>query len=222
MPALILGPMLRHVESTQATVWVETDAACKVGVLGRAAPTFCVAGHHYALIELTGLEPGATLPYTVELDGVHAWPPPGDPFPQPVIQPAQSNSEARLVFGSCRVSRPHEPPWTLLPGDDERGHGIDALRTLGLALARGEADDLPDCLLMLGDQVYADDLSAPLHELTSSRSDATGAPRGNLGDFEEYAAAYREAWSEPVIRWLLSTVSTAMIFDDHEIHAQWK
>ena len=222
MPELFLGPMLRHVESTEATVWMETDVPCEVGVLGRTASTFCVAGHHYALIEVTGLEPGATLPYTVQLDGAHVWPPPGDPFPQPVIRPLQSNGEARLVFGSCRVSRPHEPPWTLDPGDDERGHGIAALRTLALGLARGEADDLPDCLLMLGDQVYADDLSPRLHELTSSRSDATGAPRGRLGDFEEYAAAYREAWSEPVIRWLLSTVSTAMIFDDHEIHAQWK
>ncbi|MBA3862206.1 MAG: alkaline phosphatase family protein, partial [Solirubrobacterales bacterium] len=87
MPELLLGPMLRHVECTEATVWVETDAPCEVRVLDRAARTFCVAGRHYALIELTGLEPGSTLPYTVSLDGAHAWPTPGDPFPAPVIRP---------------------------------------------------------------------------------------------------------------------------------------
>jgi len=214
--------MLRHVESTEATVWVETDAPCEVRVLDRAARTFCVAGHHYALIELADLEPGITLPYTVTLDDAHAWPPVGDSFPPPVIRTIRADSRARVVFGSCRTSRPHAPPWTLDPSDDEQGQGIDALRTLALGLARGGPEDLPECLLMLGDQVYADDLSPAMLELTGSRRDAIGVPDDELGDFEEFAAAYQEAWSEPGIRWLLSTVPTAMIFDDHEIHAQWK
>lgn len=50
MPALILGPMLRYVGESEATVWVELDGACEVEVLGRTAPTFEVAGHHYALV----------------------------------------------------------------------------------------------------------------------------------------------------------------------------
>ena len=45
-------------------------------------------------------------------------------------------------------------------------------------------------------------------------------PEGVLADFGEYALAYREAWSEPAVRWLLSTVPTAMVFDDHETHAE--
>ena len=28
--------------------------------------------------------------------------------------------------------------------------------------------------------------------------------------------------AEPAIRWLLSTVPTTMVFDDHEIHAEWR
>ena len=40
-------------------------------------------------------------------------------------------------------------------------------------------------------------------------------------DFEEYTRLYRESWGEPAIRWLLSTVSTAMIFDDHDVHDDW-
>ena len=40
-------------------------------------------------------------------------------------------------------------------------------------------------------------------------------------DFEEYTRLYRESWGEPAMRWLLSTVSTAMIFDDHDVHDDW-
>ena len=32
---------------------------------------------------------------------------------------------------------------------------------------------------------------------------------------------YIAAWGEPVIRWLLSTVPSAMIFDDHDVHDDW-
>jgi hypothetical protein len=61
-----------------------------------------------------------------------------------------------------------------------------------------------------------------MRELCESRRDGSGAPADELADFDEYAAAYREAWGEPVLRWLFSTVSTSMIFDDHEIHDEWK
>ncbi len=54
------GPLLRHVDPVSATVWVETDRACEVDVLGRRARTFCVGGHHYALVVVEDLEPGST------------------------------------------------------------------------------------------------------------------------------------------------------------------
>ena len=40
-------------------------------------------------------------------------------------------------------------------------------------------------------------------------------------DFEDYTKLYLESWSDPDIRWLLSTVSTMMIFDDHDVHDDW-
>jgi hypothetical protein len=40
-------------------------------------------------------------------------------------------------------------------------------------------------------------------------------------DFEDYTRLYHESWSDPAIRWLLSTVSTMMIFDDHDVHDDW-
>ncbi|MGZ4666761.1 MAG: DUF7800 domain-containing protein, partial [Frankiaceae bacterium] len=45
MSRLVLGPLLRFVEETRATVWVETDRPCTVDVLGCRARTFHVAGH---------------------------------------------------------------------------------------------------------------------------------------------------------------------------------
>ena len=50
MADLVLGPLLRHVSDTQATVWVETDEACEVEVLGHREKTFRVEGHHYAVV----------------------------------------------------------------------------------------------------------------------------------------------------------------------------
>src|SRR3712207_7160731 len=69
MPELVLGPLHRYAGETEATVWVETSAPCEVEVLGARERTFCVEGHHYALVMITGLAPGRTYPYEVHLDG---------------------------------------------------------------------------------------------------------------------------------------------------------
>ena len=69
MPELLLGPLLRYTGSTQATVWVETDAPCEVAVLDARERTFCVEGHHYALVVLSDLDEGSVRPYEVALDG---------------------------------------------------------------------------------------------------------------------------------------------------------
>ena len=65
MARLVLGPLLRYAGDDEATVWVETDAPCEVEVLGCRERTFHVAGHHYALVHVTGLEPATTTPYEV-------------------------------------------------------------------------------------------------------------------------------------------------------------
>ena len=69
MAHLLVGPLLRYVGSTQATVWVETDAPCEVAVLGHRERTFHVEGHHYALVVIDDLEPATATPYDVRLDG---------------------------------------------------------------------------------------------------------------------------------------------------------
>ena len=71
---LLVGPLLRYVGTETATVWVETTKPCEVGVLGHRTRTFHVEGHHYALLVVKGLEPGATTPYELMLDDVVVWP----------------------------------------------------------------------------------------------------------------------------------------------------
>jgi hypothetical protein len=229
MPKLILGPLLRWVGGTQATVWVETDAPAEVEVLGRdpaggprgRARTFHVGGHHYALVLVDGVEPGEAHQYGVRLDGEPAWPEPGSGFPPSVIRGWRPGEPLRIAFGSCRVAAPHEPPWTLPPDRNRQGRGADALHTFALRLRAGDPSDRPHLLLLLGDQIYADDTSPGVRAFISSRRDIRQPPGHEVADFEEYTRLYWESWGDPVLRWLLSTVPSAMIFDDHDVHDDW-
>jgi hypothetical protein len=221
MANLVLGPLLRYVGQTAATVWVETDAPCEVGVLGCSTRTFGVAGHHYALVVCDGLEPGTTTPYEVTIDGSVAWPEPDSTLPAPTVRtaPADGDDRFRLLFGSCRVTRPHEPPYTLAKGDE--AVGVDALHAYARRMLTVDPDDWPDALLLVGDQVYADELS-PQTLAYIERTRGTDEPPGEgVANFEEYTVLYQEAWSDPVIRWVLATIPSAMIFDDHDIHDDW-
>ena len=214
---LVLGPLLRWVGETAATVWLETARAATVTVrCGEgewSAPTFGVEGHHYALVVLEGLEPSAARPYAVEVDGVSVWPQPNSPWPGPVIATIARSRPLRLAFGSCRTSVPHD-------AENHRSHGVDAMRTFALAMARGEVER-PDLLALLGDQVYADETSDQMRTFIASRRSLDEPPWEELKDFEEYAHLYRVAWSEEANRWLLSTIPTSMIFDDHDIRDDW-
>ncbi len=222
MPGLILGPMLRYVGETDATVWVEMDGACEVEVLGHTAPTFEVEGHHYALVYMTDLAAATRHPYTVQVDGRQVWPEPESPFPPCVIQTLDRDATLQVAFGSCRVSMPHVPPYTLTHAqDEEHGFEVDALRALALRMCGQPPDQWPHALLMIGDQIYADEVSPPVRDWIRSRRDTTQPPGEELADFEEYTRLYRDAWGQQEIRWLLSTVPSVMIFDDHDVHDDW-
>ena len=220
---LRLGPLLRYVDATTATVWVETADPAQVVVeaatVSAGARTFAVHGHHYALVEVTGLPEGTPTPYRVLVDGEQVWPS-DDPafaeFPPSVIPTLRPGKPLRLAFGSCRVSVSH----------DEEGNaqfGVDALRAFALRMAglTGDPDPWPDLVVFLGDQVYADDTSPKMKEFIAARRDPSEPPWTELKDYQEYAHLYRLAWSDPANRWLLSTLPSAMIFDDHDIRDDW-
>ena len=214
---LVLGPMLRHVDETSATVWVRTADAVTVTVerAGRSwsAPTFAVHGSHFALVLLDGLTPGSDDAYEVQLDGVRVWPLPG--MPPSRIRTLDPTREPRFAFGTCRTTGSHDEV-------GNRAHGVDALRSVAIALRDDPAAAWPDLLLLLGDQVYADTTPHPeLEEFMASRRDLAEPPGDEIKDFVEYAELYRLAWSDEVVRWALSTLPSAMMFDDHDIRDDW-
>ena len=218
---LLLGPLLRYNDRTTACVWVETSQPADVTVRGCTEATFEVAGHHFAYVVVEGLEPGTDEPYEVLLDGRAVWPPADDPRPAPRLRTVSETEELTVVFGSCRADRPHEQPWTLTVDEHPEGVGVDALHALSLQLQAGDRP-LPDLLLMLGDQVYADEGLSPLvRERQIARRGESSEPRDEIADFEEYTWLYRDSWSDPEVRWLLATVPSAMIFDDHDVRDDW-
>ncbi len=214
MTALVLGPLLRHVGEHTATIWVETSHPCRVRVhneehgLDAAARTFTVHGHHYALVEIDGLEAGARVPYAVDLDDTRVWPEGVTRFPPAQIRTLDLSDGLQISFGSCRRAP-----------DTARAFGEDALAALAHQLADG-GEGWPDALLMVGDQVYADELSEEMR--TFIRARRTEEPLDELADFEDYTHLYKLAWNEdPAVRWLLATLPTFVIFDDHDIRDDW-
>ncbi|MGC5329550.1 alkaline phosphatase D family protein [Micromonospora sp. DT62] len=224
MPAahLLIGPLLRRVVGTTATVWVETSAPAVVTVrtadgAGGTAPTFSAYDHHYALVVVEGLTPESATTYEVLIDDEVAWPVPKSNFPPSVIRTRAADDldqPVRLVFGSCRETTQHATTRRLPP---------DALDAYARRLmADPEATDVPDLLVLLGDQVYADVTSPTVRRLLKRRRRRPkGAPGDQVVSFDEYTKLYLESWRDPEIRWLFSTVPSVMIFDDHEVIDDW-
>ncbi|KUL75022.1 MULTISPECIES: alkaline phosphatase D family protein [unclassified Streptomyces] len=221
MAGLRLGPLLRYIDGSSATIWVEThrpgavEVRCADGS-GGTAGTFRVADHHYALVHVTGLTPGTATPYEVFLDDTRVWPAAEDPFPSlpPSVIPIPGpDGQVRVAFGSCR--------WASPPTGEPDPVGPDALDALAKRIAADPDGERPDVLLLLGDQVYADETSDATREWLATRRDLDDPPGGQVADYEEYTHLYYESWLDPQVRWLLSTVPTCMIFDDHDLIDDW-
>ncbi|MEZ0158245.1 alkaline phosphatase D family protein [Streptomyces griseorubens] len=221
MAGLRLGPLLRYVDGSSATIWAETDGPGTVEVrcpdgTGGSSGTFQVCGHHYALVRVTGLTPGTATPYEVHVDGERVWPLAREPFPSfppSVIRTPAGDDRARISFGSCR--------WASPPTGEPDPVGPDALDALAKRIAADPEGERPDVLLLLGDQVYADETSDSTKEWLAARRDLSEPPGSQVADYEEYTHLYYESWLDPQVRWLLSTVPTCMIFDDHDVIDDW-
>ena len=157
------------------------------------------------------------------LDGERAWPEPDSPLPaQPLPHAAQGRRPGARSCSAPAAS----PRRTSRPTRCARTRTRAAARSTRCARSRGGCatqprEELPELLLLLGDQVYADEVSPHAKAVVETRRDPREEPGDRVVDYEEYTHLYRESWTEPTIRWLLSTVSTAMIFDDHDIHDDW-
>lgn len=220
---LVLGPLLRYIGERSATIWVQTRDAGTVRVRAFdrewSAPTFGAHGRHYALVVVDGLEPGSASDYEVDIDDQPVWPEPEPEYPglpPSRIRTLVRSEPTRLAFGSCRTSVPHD-------AEGNSSNGVDALRAYAHHLSRPERQeqDWPHLVCFLGDQVYADDTSEEMREYIATRRSLDEPPGEELKDFVEYSHLYWLAWTDPLNRWLLSTLPSTMIFDDHDIRDDW-
>ena len=139
MPSLVLGPLLRYVGETEAVLWVETDSR----VRGRDAG---LARAHLLRLRSPLRARLLRRPRARHLARVRGpagrravWPQRRRLPGQRASAPTRRRTPLKIVFGSCRVAAPHEPPYTLRKDEDPRGREIDALHTLALADARPAA-----------------------------------------------------------------------------------
>ncbi|MEP6298938.1 MAG: alkaline phosphatase D family protein, partial [Ilumatobacter sp.] len=191
-------------------------------VLGHGADTFEVSGHHYALVIVEGLVPDSITPYEVHVDGVQEWPLAGRHDPPSVIQTSGSETTPRLLIGSCRAAAPHEPPYTLDLAMNSEGRGVDTLWAHAERMKSEPPSEWPSLVVFAGDQIYADDSSPQARErIEERRAESVDLDSSKVHDYDEYCWLYSEAWSAPPERWLLSTVPSAMIFDDHDMIDDW-
>lgn len=105
-------------------------------------------------------------------------------------------AERSFVFGSCRYLL------RLFGGSVFDSRGDKAFRSILEAISNGKRADL---LLMVGDQIYADDLNFLAPDKAT----------------DQFLERYRVAFSQPFVRQLMSRVPTYMTLDDHEIEDNW-
>lgn len=240
MIQLRVGPLVRAVNPESAAIWcewteageVELTAMPEIAAQEQASPlppvsthtrTVCVGGHHYTLFRLSGLQPATWYTYTLTpLSSSKTSTEAARPsFPASGAQLLQcfrtldlpgESQPLRLAYGSCRnLSAP----------------GPDALSAFGpwLRATFEERETLwPRLLLLIGDQIYADE-GMKRRKKASTQPSAThvksSLPAG-AHSFDEFAALYEEAWAEDAgVRQVLAALPTYMIFDDHEITNNW-
>ena len=164
---------------------------CEVEVLGCRERTFHVAGHHYALVHVTGLEPATTTPYEVRLDGERVWPEAGlavsaerDPDARPATR--RSGSPGAPAASSA----PHQPPHSLRKDEHPEGREVDALRVLADHMCRGDHGRLAArARAARRPGLRGRGLARRCASTSAAQRDVAVPPGETVANFEEYTLA---------------------------------
>lgn len=214
MTHIRIGPLVRATTATEATIWAELSHPCSISLCVKpynaseseavtiSASAITIGGHHYVAPQVTNLQPATW--YTYHLDT-----PEYDQYTsllqyfRTLPSDTEHKQPLRLIYGSCRrLNNPSQ----------------DTLTALGKWLKEHEEERellWPHLLLLIGDQIYADQ---PSHELKATYPQA----RHGATSFEDFTHFYHYAWTnEEATRQALAIISTYMIFDDHEITNSW-
>ncbi|MGV8870975.1 MAG: alkaline phosphatase D family protein [Rhodococcus sp. (in: high G+C Gram-positive bacteria)] len=221
---VLLGPIVRYVGAETATLWFEMAESSTVSVVtdvgvSAAERTWGVHGHHYALVPLEGLPANSTVNYEVFVDERKVWPQEGQ---RAAVHTIDALGPVTLAFGSCRRGDNYSD-------ESLKTIGADALAGLGNELIEADPSQWPQALLLLGDQVYADDPSPEIVERLQARRASGQGPTSAIGtdaeneicDFEEYSWLYKESWGLEPVRTLLASIPSCMILDDHDLRDDW-
>jgi phosphodiesterase/alkaline phosphatase D-like protein len=116
---------------------------------------------------------------------------------------ALSESHLRVFYGSCRrLNQPEKDTF-------------DALGSWLIAQREQREQAWPHVLLLIGDQIYADNPPDALVDMHPHI-------KNGVTTFEDFAAQYTYAWTNTQqVRQVLACIPTYMICDDHEITNGW-
>ncbi len=224
MPHIHIGPLVRAMSTNTVVLWAELSEPCTLQVnvtpphssglavdkgISVLTTTIQVGGHYYIAPQIRGLQPSTwyTYSFTTTSDNKEL-------TTQSGITPLQcfrtfdvpgtdTPHDLRVAYGSCRKAE-QDP--------------ADALHAFGLWLKQHYAqreDIWPHLLLLIGDQIYADEPSAEI--VHSYPHLCKGAQT-----FEDFCIFYTHAWThDPAVQQALAVIPTFMIFDDHEICNNW-
>ena len=211
-----VGPLVRATSTTSVVIWAECAQAETVAlyaqplheqgdVVTTTVSTVMVGGRHYVAPQLQGLQPGTW--YRYQLISANSKEPLWGQTTPPVQYFRTFDQSAgqtlRIAYGSCRKTT---------------DQATDVLNSFGnwLTAHQEEREQVwPHTLLLIGDQIYADD---PPPALIRQYAHLQQGAR----IFEDFALIYEHAWTyADGIRQVLAVLPTFMIFDDHEITNNW-
>lgn len=202
MTRLLLGPIIGGLSATGANLWGRANGPGRLRAwLGQKADLSdaWLAGESLPLASengFAGVAPVANLSpntrYYYSL-GLSMRPPELAPEPYPdftTFPPPRERASFAFVFGSC-----------FRPEGEQSGQIFRAIAS------RRRKDDLR-FILLLGDQIYADDY----------RFNGIGKVALSLAD---YRAVYAYTFAQPAFRDLLARLPAFMTLDDHEVDDDW-
>jgi len=228
---LRVGPLVRATDASRVTIWTEWAAPCEVVL--RVCPdgcsqeqgnvelicqmhTVCVGDRHYAVLHVGGLQTATWYSYSVasldeDLGQVDLQGESGLMRCFRTLDASEAEVSLRLAYGSCRKLSATEP---------------DALSAFGYWL-RDSFDERetvwPRLLLLVGDQIYADEYGGRRKQVPASFQDEPAKRRWRGAQtFAEFASLYEETWTcDEGIRQVLAVLPTFTIFDDHDVINSW-
>ena len=220
MTELVLGPLFRYAGTESASFWVETSAACEVEcsatglARSRRRPSFRAA------CSSTTSSPRRSRPTTFDSTAsrlaARRWTATTGRSVRERTSGSRASCSARagLVIRSRPGSRRRRPR---RPRQHRDRCALDVSRSSSSA-ARSSGRTRCCCSATRSTQTS---LAGDARRSSGAGATPAQPPGEQIADFEEYTHLYRESWSDPDIRWLLSTVPTTMIFDDHDVHDDW-